>query len=141
MPASCITCGHPASEEDQFCSACGEKLRVEKNYSIWRFSLQALGGLFRVDNKSLRSLKTLILQPGKLSEDFFRGKRKPYLRPLQLFIFANLIFFLLPLDTLNYPLWTHVKVMQPAAYRTHAESLLENTMSIRGEDFQGFSNY
>jgi hypothetical protein len=47
------------------------------------------------DGKVFLTLRTLLLHPGRISADYLRGKRKPYIPPLQLFLIGNLIFFLL----------------------------------------------
>lgn len=50
---------------------------------------------FHVDSKVFRTLKALMVEPGKLTEEFFLGRRKPYMSPLQTFFVCNLIFFVL----------------------------------------------
>ena len=37
--------------------------------------------------------QSLITQPGLLTDAYVRGRRKPYLAPLQVFLIANLVFF------------------------------------------------
>jgi len=54
------------------------------------------------DGKLMRSFKKLLLHPGELSRNYIKGVRKKFLSPLQLFFFANLLYFLFPmLSTFN----------------------------------------
>lgn len=46
------------------------------------------------DSRLWRSLRAVFV-PGKLTEEYFAGRRGLYLRPIRLFIFANIAFFLL----------------------------------------------
>ena len=54
------------------------------------------------DVKFLRSIVTLLIKPGKLTAEFFAGRRKLYTAPLALFFFINLVYFIYqPVDALN----------------------------------------
>ncbi len=56
---------------------------------------EAAEAFFHIDSKIFLSLRTLIRRPGRLTAEFFMGRRKPYMSPLQLFFVCNLIFFVL----------------------------------------------
>jgi hypothetical protein len=56
---------------------------------------EAIEAFFHLDAKVFLSLRTLITRPGQLTVEYFRGRRKPYMAPLQLFLVCNLIFFVL----------------------------------------------
>jgi hypothetical protein len=56
---------------------------------------EAAEAFFHIDSKIFRTLKTLVAKPGKLTSEFFLGRRKPYMSPLQTFFVCNLLFFLL----------------------------------------------
>ncbi len=79
----------------KFCSNCGEKKITRKDFTIKHFLEESIEGLTHFDSKFFRSIKNLFLKPGLLTVFFEEGKRVPYMKPLQLFIFCNLIFFLL----------------------------------------------
>ena len=90
---SCITCGRQGS--GSFCSACGEKRLQSHDFSI-KHALEAAGeAFFHIDSKVFLTLKVLLTRPGKLTQEFFMGRRKPYMSPLQIFFVCNLLFFLL----------------------------------------------
>jgi len=79
----------------RFCSTCGEKKITHKDFTIKHFLEQSIEGLTHFDGKFFRSIKILFLKPGLLTIYFEEGKRVFYMKPLQLFIVCNLIFFLL----------------------------------------------
>lgn len=110
----CPTCG--AEIQAQFCAQCGEmrpSLRLE---TVRDLVVHAFEAFTHLDGRLLRTVKTLVTSPGKLHADYFAGKRKPYLTPLQLFLVMNLVFFLLEttlhFQILSSPLWsqTHHQV-------------------------------
>ena len=65
-----------------------------------------------MDSRLYRTLVQLFRYPGALTVAFAEGKRKPYLTPVQLFLLANVAYFLLqPLSTYTSyitPLESHV---------------------------------
>jgi hypothetical protein len=91
VPQPCPSCGH--TMEQKFCSNCGEKRVHHHDFSLKHFAEEALENITHFDSKFFRTIKVLITQPGKLAEDFSNGIRVRYMRPLQLFIVCNLIFF------------------------------------------------
>jgi Protein of unknown function (DUF3667) len=90
---TCITCGREAS--GNFCAHCGEKRSGDHDFSLAHVLAEAAEAFFHVDSKIFVTLKTLVLRPGKLTAEFFLGRRKPYMSPLQTFFVCNLLFFVL----------------------------------------------
>src|SRR5579864_7933186 len=80
---SCVTCGRSASGD--YCSHCGEKRRLSHDFSLRHVFAEAMEGFFHLDSKIFLSLKTLVLHPGRMTQEFFLGRKKPYMTPLQLF--------------------------------------------------------
>lgn len=89
----CMTCGKEAV--GNFCAHCGEKRREDHDFSLKHVLAEAAEAFFHVDSKIFLTLKTLVKRPGKLTSDFFLGRRKPYMSPLQTFFVCNLLFFVL----------------------------------------------
>ncbi len=92
-PVTCPSCGH--SIEEHFCTNCGEKRTDLHDFSMKHLAAESIEGLTHFDNKFFRSLKLLITKPGLLTQYHFAGRRVPYMKPVQLFIVCNIIFFLL----------------------------------------------
>ena len=115
---TCPSCGDGSA--GRFCSNCGEEKGRDNNYSL----LHHLGETFNVitnfESSLFRSFAALIRKPGLLTSDYFAGRRKPYLKPLQLFLFCNLIFFFVQsytgFNTLSTPLSIHTKQLPYSSY-------------------------
>ena len=90
---TCITCGQQAA--GSYCAHCGEKQLHNHDFSLGHVLAEAAEAFFHVDSKVFLTLKTLVAKPGKLTAEFFLGRRKPYMSPLQTFFVCNLLFFVL----------------------------------------------
>lgn len=121
---ACITCGRVASEH--FCAHCGEKRRDDHDFSLRHVLAEAAEAFFHVDSKIFLTLKTLMTTPGKLTVEFFHGRRKPYMSPLQTFFVCNLIFFVLQ------PL-TGLEILAPSL-RTYENNDRFKSIAIRMVD-------
>jgi uncharacterized protein DUF3667 len=114
----CVTCGRQAS--GNFCAHCGEKRQQDHDFSLLHVLSEAVEAFFHVDSKVFRTLKTLAFEPGKLAEEFFLGRRKPYMSPLQTFFVCNLLFFVLQ------PL-TGLEILAPPLRAFESNTLLNPT--------------
>lgn len=107
---ACPTCGTPAP--DKFCSACGEKILSEPDYSLRGLFGETLNVVTNLESNIFRSFWLLIRRPGLLTVEYFAGRRKHYLKPLQIFIFCNVIFFFFQaftgFNSLRTPLRVHL---------------------------------
>jgi len=88
---SCPSCGARASSA--FCGACGEERPTGGQLDLRHLAGELLENFAHFDGRLLRSLRTLVAQPGELTRAFVAGKRKPFVGPLQLFLVVNLFFF------------------------------------------------
>jgi hypothetical protein len=108
--SQCPTCDQPWA--GGFCARCGEKrLRVDDR-TIRHIVGHAFEAATNANGKLFLTLSAFLRHPGQLTTDYLRGRRKPYIPPLQLFLLANLVFFLLhPIigsNTLTTSLNTHL---------------------------------
>lgn len=131
--AACPNCGEKSG--GRFCPDCGEERVAREDYSLRRFLGEAFNILTSVESNLFRSFATLLTRPGKLTAEYFRGRRKSYLKPLQLFIFCNLIFFFVQsyggFNSLTTPLYVHLNMLpysQPARVMVERD-LLERRMT------------
>jgi hypothetical protein len=87
----CVNCGDliPGS----FCGRCGERRASLRDNSIAAFASEAIEALTSTDRSFLSTLKTLLSKPGELTAEFMRGRRIARMRPLQLFLLVNVLFF------------------------------------------------
>ena len=89
----CATCGRHV--EENFCAHCGEKRHDGHDFSLRHVLAEAAEAFFHVDSKVFLTLRILVTRPGQLAVEFFQGRRKPYMSPLQTFFVCNLLLFVL----------------------------------------------
>ena len=131
---NCIGCG--ARLYGKYCHICGERKISKEDKKLKHFFEEVFSGLFYADGKFPRTLILLITRPGTLTHSFISGIRKKYLSPLQLFFFANLIYFLFPiLATFNTSLNIQ---MYGLPYSQLVERTVENHLEKTGTSLEDF---
>ncbi|MFI5337080.1 MAG: DUF3667 domain-containing protein [Opitutales bacterium] len=130
-PVCCATCNQPLG--GKYCAHCGEKRVEPGDHTLIGFCRHVFVAFAHADGKIFLTLRYLLLRPGRLTADYVRGRRKPYIPPLELFLIGNLIFFLLhPLigsNTLTTDLNTHLHYTW---HQTIARSLVTPRLAVRG---------
>ena len=86
----CAACG--VATVGPYCHACGERRPRPEDESVGHFLREQFHEVTSADGRMWRSLKALFV-PGKLTEEYFAGRRGLYLRPVRLFLVANVVFF------------------------------------------------
>ncbi len=89
---NCYNCGATLAEGAKFCHECGQK-RTTGKITVGRILGDFLENYFNIDAKLPRSIIPLLFQPGKLTKEYFQGKHKSYILPVQLFIVTVALFF------------------------------------------------
>lgn len=84
MP-TCLSCGAPLV--GAYCAACGQRT-VDLAAPTWHVLREALADATDLDGRVLRTLRTATV-PGRLTAEFLRGRRAPYLGPVKLFLLAG----------------------------------------------------
>ncbi|WP_162499813.1 DUF3667 domain-containing protein [Mucilaginibacter terrigena] len=102
---SCVSCGNAVS--GTYCNVCGEKVIADRDFVLKHYIEESFEGLTHFDTKFFRSVKVLATKPGLLTVNFSSGKRVNFVKPFQLFLICNLLFFLLAgkLNIFSQPLW------------------------------------
>lgn len=88
---ACANCG--AALAGPYCHVCGQEASGPPE-SLVAFLTEALSDLFNFRSRTLRSLRTLALRPGKLTHAYFSGKRVRYTAPLKVYLLSAAVFFL-----------------------------------------------
>jgi len=84
-PRTCPNCG--AQAVGRYCSACGEKLLSEADFSFKHFLFHHIPHeVMHWDGKLGRTLRELVFAPGAMAAEYVRGRRQPYLNPLRLYL-------------------------------------------------------
>jgi hypothetical protein len=130
-PWICPTCD--ISVSDSYCARCGEQRLGKRELSLAGLGAQAVESVANVDGRVFRSLRALLLRPGELTAAYLRGQRKPYVGPVQLFLVANVLFFVLQtalgFHALSNPLDSH---LEDQVYSEWATTLAERRFESKG---------
>jgi hypothetical protein len=90
--ARCRNCGEPL--RGPFCHRCGQS-RMELHRSLRALAAELAGDLWGYDSRLLRTVRVLLLHPGRLSLDYLQGRRVRYVGPIRLYLLSALLFFAL----------------------------------------------
>jgi len=90
----CLNCKQPISDNDNFCSNCGQ-VNDELPLSIKQFISEFFSGFFSFDTRFFNTFIPLLFKPGRISKDYIEGKRRRYVNPFQLYLHVTIVFFLL----------------------------------------------
>ncbi len=77
-----------------FCPNCGQSL-TEFDRPFGFVFYDFLGNVVAFDSRLFKTIYSLILKPGHLTAEFFRGKRMSYAPPFRIFIFLSFLLFLM----------------------------------------------
>lgn len=87
----CLNCNH--STAGAYCSHCGQK-HGPALLSVKSVLNDALEHLFHpLDSRLYKTLKTLVVNPGKLTKEYVRGRRKMFTSPLRLYLLITFVYF------------------------------------------------
>ncbi len=76
-----------------FCPNCGQSVKdYEKPFGLLIYDL--MGNIFAFDTRLWKTLKAVLFQPGKMSQEFILGRRVRYMPPFRFYVFVSFIFFL-----------------------------------------------
>lgn len=90
-PERCPACD--VEFKGRFCHNCGEKRITANDFNVRQYARLVAEHFSTFDSKLLRSVKLLLLKPGFLTVEYTLGRQLMYMKPLQLFLVANLVFF------------------------------------------------
>ncbi|MBL7862696.1 MAG: DUF3667 domain-containing protein [Cyclobacteriaceae bacterium] len=91
----CKSCSHEFT--GTYCNVCGEKILTPQDRSFKTVLNTVFLTITFADSRFIKTLWSVIQNPGALSRDFANGKRVKRLTPMGLFFVLNLIYFFFPL--------------------------------------------
>lgn len=89
VPA-CRNCGAPAA--GKYCPECGQETAPHPPSAL-EFLHEFVGHYVALEGALWRTLKALAV-PGRLTLEYFAGRRRRYVLPLRLYLTASVVFFL-----------------------------------------------
>src|ERR1700726_63581 len=89
-PKTCRNCGAPVA--GAYCSTCGQETKLRLP-TLREFLREAAGRYVAFDGRFWRTVFALLTRPGFLTREYLAGRRRRYIRPARLYLFATLIFF------------------------------------------------
>jgi hypothetical protein len=127
----CPSCGESAAEK--YCAKCGEQIQLRPDYSFRGLLAEMLNVVTNFESNIFRSFASILTKPGLLTTEYFAGRRKRYLKPLQIFIFCNVVFFffqaLSGFNSMRTPLRVHLYRMP---YSRFVRPLVANQITKEG---------
>lgn len=119
----CKNCGNQFT--GNYCNVCGEKVYTEHDKTIGHFLEEGFHFITHFDSKLLKTWWLVMTRPGFVSKEISEGRRKPYYKPLNLFIIGVILYLLFPFfQGLNIPMKYHRAEM----YGEVAERMIDNKM-------------
>ena len=86
----CENCG--ALLHGPYCSQCGQEA-ADRIVPVWHMINEVLEAVFELDLRVLRTLPKFLFLPGRLTKEYINGRRKRYIRPFRLCLFATFLLF------------------------------------------------
>ncbi len=88
----CANCGNALA--GRYCHACGQKRFDLSGLALIPFLRAAARDLSHFDFKLFRDLPALVLRPGLLTAEYSQGKVSRHVKPITMFLWLNVFFFL-----------------------------------------------
>jgi hypothetical protein len=98
-PRICPNCDKKIPKKAIFCPKCGQRQtdgKVRMRDLLWKLWVTT----FHLDTKFLRSI-WYVLQPGRLTQEYFAGRQKRYYHPIQFFLVALFLLILVVLKSVK----------------------------------------
>jgi hypothetical protein len=87
----CPNCGEIV--DNRFCPVCGQENK-EYNHSFQEMSREFISHTFNLDSRFFRTIKFLLFMPGRLTSEYFLGRRETYISPFKLYLVISMLYFL-----------------------------------------------
>ena len=89
QPCSCRNCG--AAVTGRYCAACGQSRAVHV-LSLREVLGDVTHSVLHLDSRVWRTLRSLVLKPGQLTNEFIAGRHQLYLPPFRLYLVVSVLY-------------------------------------------------
>lgn len=86
----CPNCGAPL--QGDYCHTCGQPKKGMIR-PLSGIMADVVDSVFNIDSRILRTVGPLLYRPGRLTNDYFAGRRTRYVTPFRLFFFMTVVAF------------------------------------------------
>lgn len=135
----CPNCYYPMEPKASFCGNCGQKYTTGL-VTIGELLQDFVESVLNIDSKIFRTVGALF-NPGKLTNEYFKGKHKAYIAPLRIFFFMAVVHFavisLTQIEALKFNMFNYGSDPQKAAYHDVFMDELDTAKQITLERFPG----
>lgn len=124
-------CPNCAQEfQGYYCPSCGQSA-TEFDRPMGFVFYDFMGNFFSFDSRFFHTFRDLLLKPGFLTVEFFKGRRARYAPPLRIFIFLSFFLFLL------LEIWTNkgLKQVLDAPIPGFEETIVPDSIRESRSDF------
>lgn len=119
----CKNCDHLFA--GNYCPNCGQSVK-DFDKPIQVLFIDFAGNLFAFDTRVWKSLKHILFFPGKMELQYTMGKRRRYMPPFRMYVFASFLFFL----TLTFATGRSIRNNNPdAALQINFNEINDKTFS------------
>lgn len=133
--SQCLNCETPL--QGRWCHHCGQQQLLPEDRRVGKLLSELFGAVTNLDSRFWQTLKFTLIAPGRYATDYLHGRRRRYISPITLFLFANLIYFFAPsVSDFSPSLWEHTEV-QP--YSAIADRLVANRLAERGMELAEYT--
>lgn len=107
---ACPNCGAPL--QGAYCHSCGQPKKGMIR-PLSGIMADVVDSVFNIDSRILRTVGPLLFRPGRLTLDYFAGRRTRYVTPFRLFFFMTVVAF--------FTVQWYLDQSTPAAWKLNVE--------------------
>ena len=135
--ARCLSCGAPV--EGHYCSGCGEPAVHDGDMRVRHLLHESLHEFTHLDGKIWRTVVALLFQPGRLTAEYWAGRRGQWVRPLRIYLIVTALQLLLASNAsgpLGFRVWVNEGAQGEKNYTigqrsTSAQTLVDEELNHR----------